>query len=84
MHRRNLQFNALRAFEAAARHSSVSGAARELSVTHSAVSHQLRLLEQDLGVRLFRRTNRGLQITPPRASAWRRCWSRASIVSPQR
>jgi DNA-binding transcriptional LysR family regulator len=45
MHRRNLQFNALRAFEAA-------------------VSHQLRLLEQDLGVRLFRRTNRGLQITP--------------------
>ena len=64
MHRRNLQFNALRAFEAAARHSSVSGAARELSVTHSAVSHQLRRLEQDLGVRLFRRTNRGLQITP--------------------
>lgn len=64
MHRRNLQFNALRAFEAAARHSSVSGAAKELSVTHSAVSHQLRLLEQDLGVSLFRRTNRGLKITP--------------------
>ncbi len=64
MKRRNLQFNALRAFEAAARHSSVSGAAQELSVTHSAVSHQLRRLEQDLGVRLFRRTNRGLKITP--------------------
>lgn len=64
MKRRNLQFNALRAFEAAARHSSVSGAAKELSVTHSAVSHQLRRLEQELGVRLFRRTNRGLEITP--------------------
>lgn len=63
MKRRNLQFNALRAFEAAARHSSVSGAARELSVTHSAVSHQLRRLEQELGVQLFKRTNRGLQIT---------------------
>jgi LysR family glycine cleavage system transcriptional activator len=64
MNRRNLQFNALRAFEAAARHASVSGAARELSVTHSAISHQLRRLEQDLGVRLFQRTNRGLKITP--------------------
>ncbi len=64
MNRRNLHFNALRAFEAAARHSSVSGAARELSVTHSAISHQLRRLENDLGVDLFVRTNRGLQITP--------------------
>ena len=63
MKRRNLQFNALRAFEAAARHLSVSGAAKELSVTHSAVSHQLRRLEQELGVRLFKRTNRGLEIT---------------------
>ncbi len=63
MNRRNLQFNALRAFEAAARHSSVSGAARELSVTHSAVSHQLRRLETELGVSLFVRTNRGLSIT---------------------
>ncbi len=63
MNRRNLQFNALRAFEAAARHASVSGAARELSVTHSAISHQLRRLEDDLGVDLFVRTNRGLKIT---------------------
>ncbi len=53
----------MRAFEAVARHSSVSGAARELAVTHSAVSHQLRRLEQELGVRLFKRTNRGLEIT---------------------
>jgi LysR family glycine cleavage system transcriptional activator len=63
MKRRNLPFNALRAFEAAARHASVSGAARELSVTHSAISHQLKLLESQLGTRLFERTNRGLQIT---------------------
>jgi len=64
MKRRNLPFNALRAFEAAARHASVSGAARELAVTHSAVSHQLKLLESQLDMRLFERTNRGLQITP--------------------
>jgi LysR family glycine cleavage system transcriptional activator len=63
MERRNLQFNALRAFEAAARHASVSGAATELAVTHSAVSHQIKLLEQSLGVPLFKRTNRGLNIT---------------------
>lgn len=64
MHRRYLQFNALRAFEAAARHASVSGAARELAVTHSAVSHQLKQLEVQLGCKLFERTNRGLKITP--------------------
>jgi LysR family glycine cleavage system transcriptional activator len=63
MNRRNLPFNALRAFEAAARHASVSAAARELSVTHSAISHQLKLLESQLGTRLFERTNRGLNIT---------------------
>jgi len=63
MNRRNLPFNALRAFEAAARHASVSGAASELSVTHSAVSHQLKQLEDELGLTLFQRTNRGLKIT---------------------
>lgn len=63
MNRRNLPFNALRAFEAAARHASVSGAAKELSVTHSAVSHQLKQLEEELGLALFLRTNRGLKIT---------------------
>ena len=63
MNRRNLPFNALRAFEAAARHASVSGAAKELSVTHSAVSHQLKQLEGELGLSLFHRTNRGLKIT---------------------
>ena len=63
MNRRNLHFNALRAFEAAARHASVSGAARELSVTDSAISHQLKQLETQLGTQLFQRTNRGLKIT---------------------
>lgn len=64
MNRRNLHFNALRAFEAAARHASVSGAAKELSVTHSAISHQLKQLELQLDTKLFQRTNRGLKITP--------------------
>lgn len=41
LHRRTLPFSALRAFEATARHESVSGAAKKLSVTHSAVSHQI-------------------------------------------
>lgn len=68
MSRRNLPFNALRAFEAAARHASVSGAARELAVTHSAVSHQLKQLEKQLGTTLFERTNRGLVITGSGAS----------------
>ena len=63
MNRRNFQFNALRAFEAAARHNSVTGAAKELGVTHSAVSHQLKQLETQLNTRLFERTNRGLKIS---------------------
>lgn len=63
MDRRNLPFSALRAFEAAARHASVTGAAQELAVTHSAVSHQIKQLERQLGTSLFLRTNRGLQIT---------------------
>ena len=63
MNRHNLPFNALRAFEAAARHASVTAAASELSVTHSAVSHQIKQLEFKLGVTLFHRSNRGLTIT---------------------
>ena len=55
--------NALRAFEAAARHLSISKAADELSVTPAAVSHQVRALEQYLGVPLFRRLNRALMLT---------------------
>ncbi len=55
--------NALRAFEAAARLQSVSQAAAELSVTHGAVSRQIRLLEDDLGVALFSKEGRGVKLT---------------------
>ena len=52
--------NALRAFEASARHLSIVKAAEELHVTPAAVSHQLKKLEDYLGVQLFRRLPRGL------------------------
>jgi len=55
--------NALRAFEAAARHLSISRAAAELHVTPAAVSHQIRALEHSLGIKLFRRLARGLEPT---------------------
>jgi len=55
--------SALRAFEAAARLKSFSKAAEELSVTPAAVSHQIHALEQDLGVQLFRRLNRAVELT---------------------
>jgi len=55
--------NALRAFEAAGRHLSFTRAAEELHVTPAAVSHQVKALEQYLGVRLFRRRPRGLLLT---------------------
>lgn len=56
--------NGLRAFEAAARHLSFTVAATELNVTQTAVSHQIRRLEQELGLRLFVRQNRTLALTP--------------------
>lgn len=55
--------NALRAFEAAARLHSVSLAADELHVTHGAVSRQLRVLEEHLGLALFAKDGRGLKLT---------------------
>ena len=55
--------NALRAFEAAARHCNFRLAAEELHVTHSAISHQIKLLEERLGVQLFRRTVRTVTLT---------------------
>jgi LysR family glycine cleavage system transcriptional activator len=54
---------ALKCFEAAARLSSVTLAAKELHVTHSAVSQQIRLLEETLNVTLFQREPRGLKLT---------------------
>lgn len=62
MERRLPPLNALHAFEAAARHQSFSRAARELHVTHAAVSHQIRALEDWLGVPLFERTARSVRL----------------------
>ena len=55
--------NALRVFEAAARHLSFKEAAVELHITQAAVSHQVKSLEEYLGVQLFRRSARGVQLT---------------------
>src|ERR1700675_2867636 len=77
---------ALRCFEAASRLGGVTLAARELHVTHSAVSQQIRILEDTLGVALFVREARGLRLTEEgrlyaleirsalRTSQTRRCW----------
>ncbi|KQQ30966.1 hypothetical protein ASF61_17170 [Duganella sp. Leaf126] len=61
--RRLPNFSALRAFEAAARHENFSRAADELRLTHGAISHQVRALEQDLGRPLFVRHGRQVKIT---------------------
>lgn len=63
MERPQLPLNALRAFEAAARHLNFTRAAAELCVSQGAVSHQVALLERRLGVPLFRRLPRGLALT---------------------
>ena len=63
MKRSLLPLNALRAFDAAARHMSFKLAADDLSVTPAAISQQIRSLEDFLGVELFRRTNRALILT---------------------
>lgn len=55
--------NALRAFEAAARLGSLSEAARELHVTHGAISRQVKQLEEQLGVGLFVKEGRGVKLT---------------------
>ncbi|WP_169566363.1 LysR substrate-binding domain-containing protein [Sneathiella limimaris] len=53
----------LRAFEATARSGSVTAAAKELNVTHSAISHQIKALEKSLGLKLFEREAQGLKLT---------------------
>ena len=53
----------LRAFEAAARHLSFKMAAAELYVTPTAISHQIKALEEQLGVSLFARTSRSMRLT---------------------
>jgi LysR family glycine cleavage system transcriptional activator len=80
--------NALRAFEAAARHLSVKSAAEELSVTPGAVSQMIRTLETHLGVQLFERVNRGILLTaagrdylPPVRNAFRQIADASQRVS---
>jgi LysR family glycine cleavage system transcriptional activator len=63
MLRRLPSLNALKAFEAAARHGSFTKAADELAVTQGAVSHQVKALEAELGLRLFNRERQRLAIT---------------------
>lgn len=57
--------NAIRAFEATARHLSITRAAEELHVTPGAVSRQIKVLEDALGVQLFQRTHRRIALTNP-------------------
>ncbi len=63
MDRSQLPLNALRAFEAAARHLSFTRAASELCVTQAALSHHIKLLEERLGFALFQRLPRGVVLT---------------------
>src|SRR5262245_26181482 len=64
MYRRMPPLTALRAFEAASRHLSLTKAAKELHVTAGALSHQIRGLEELLGVKLFERHVRSITLTP--------------------
>lgn len=64
MKRTHLPLNGLRVLDAAARHLSFTRAADELAVTPAAVGQQIRALEDTLGAVLFRRTARGLELTP--------------------
>ena len=63
MAKSHLPLNALRAFEASARHLSFTKAGMELRVGQAAISHQVKGLEARLGVQLFRRLPRGLALT---------------------
>src|SRR3954463_4676638 len=63
MRQRLPPLNALKVFEAAARHESFTRAAAELFVTQGAVSHQVKALEQELGVKLFNRERQRLVTT---------------------
>ncbi len=64
MKRTHLPLNALRVFDAAARHLSFTKAADELAVTPAAVGQQIRALEDVLGTVLFKRMTRNLELTP--------------------
>jgi len=68
MKRTHLPLNGLRVLDAAARHLSFTKAADELAVTPAAVGQQIRALEEMLGVVLFRRTPKGLELTDEAAN----------------
>ena len=68
MKRTHLPLNGLRVLDAAARHLSFTRAADELAVTPAAVGQQIRALEDTLGAVLFRRTTKGLELTPEGAA----------------
>ncbi|HKI61577.1 MAG TPA: transcriptional regulator GcvA [Mariprofundaceae bacterium] len=83
--------NALRAFAAAGKHLNLTAAAAELFVTPSALSHQIRSLEESLGQKLFIRSRSGLELTragkillPALLSAFQQISSALSEVTPQR
>jgi len=63
MSKRLPSLHALRAFVAVARHGGVSRASEALNLTHSAVSHQIRALQEEMGVTLFEKAGRGLALT---------------------
>src|SRR5690349_19751492 len=66
-----VSLDCLRGFEAAARHLSFTAAARELHLTQSAVSRQVQQLEEQLGVKLFYRRTRALELTEPGSGYFR-------------
>jgi LysR family transcriptional regulator of beta-lactamase len=68
--RPRLPLNALRAFEAAARHQNLTRAADELCVSQAALSHQIKALETRLGVTLFQRLPRGVALTEEGTALW--------------
>lgn len=61
---------AIRVFDAVARHMSCSEAAKELFITQSAISKQLHVLEESLGVRLFVRAHKGMTLTEAGQAYW--------------
>ena len=69
-HHKLVHLNALRAFEAAARHLSFVAAAEELNVTPPAISQQIRTLEDYLGAALFVRSKVGVTLTPQASEAY--------------
>lgn len=75
--RRLPPLHALRAFEAAARHLSFKAAAAELHVTPAAVSHQIKALEAELGIKLFHRMTREIRL-PRKDTRWRPACAKAS------